>query len=45
MTDMLYLPAGSTGDVAIFTEHVKAAHMIRRVMLRMIAITNYINPF
>lgn len=39
------LPAGSIGDVAIFTEHVKASHVIRRVMLRMTAILNYINPF
>ncbi|RVK11148.1 HlyD family secretion protein [Sinorhizobium medicae] len=39
------LPAGSTGDAAIFTEHVSAAHVIRRVLLRQIAITNYINPF
>jgi RND family efflux transporter MFP subunit len=39
------LPAGATGTVAIFTEHVKPAHMIRKVLLRQIAITNYINPF
>lgn len=39
------LPAGATGDVAIFTGHVKASHAIRRVMLRMTAILNYINPF
>lgn len=39
------LPAGSTGQAAIFTEHVKVAHVIRRVMLRMTAILNYINPF
>lgn len=39
------LPAGSTGSAAIFTEHVKPAHMIRKVLLRQIAITNYINPF
>lgn len=39
------LPAGSTGQAAIFTEHVKAAHVIRRVMLRMTAILNYVNPF
>lgn len=39
------LPAGSTGAAAIFTEHVKAAHVIRRVMLRMEAILNYVNPF
>lgn len=39
------LPAGATGSAAIFTEHMKATHIIRRVMLRMIAILNYINPF
>ncbi len=39
------LPAGATGQAAIFTDHVKATHMIRRVMLRMTAILNYINPF
>jgi multidrug resistance efflux pump len=39
------LPAGATGDAAIFTEHVKAAHVIRKVLLRQIAITNYVNPF
>lgn len=39
------LPAGTTGDVAIFTDHVKASHVVRRVMLRMTAIFNYVNPF
>lgn len=39
------LPAGSAGDAAIFTPRVKAAHVIRKVLLRQIAITNYINPF
>jgi RND family efflux transporter MFP subunit len=39
------LPAGSTGTAAIFTDHVKAAHVIRKVLLRQIAITNYVNPF
>lgn len=40
------LPAGSTGEAAIFTDHVKPAHMVRRVvMLRMTAIVNYVNPF
>ena len=39
------LPAGSTGTAAIFTEHVKAAHIIRKVILRQIGILNYINPF
>ncbi|MDK1373604.1 MULTISPECIES: efflux RND transporter periplasmic adaptor subunit [unclassified Sinorhizobium] len=39
------LPAGATGAAAIFTDRVKPAHVIRRVLLRQIAITNYINPF
>lgn len=39
------LPAGSAGDAAIFTDHVKAAHIIRKVLLRQVAILNYINPF
>jgi RND family efflux transporter MFP subunit len=39
------LPAGSTGLAAIFTDHVKAAHLIRKVVLRQTAILNYINPF
>jgi hypothetical protein len=39
------LPAGSTGDVAIFTDHVRVAHIIRKVLLRQIAILNYVNPF
>jgi multidrug resistance efflux pump len=39
------LPAGSAGDAAIFTDHVKVAHIIRKVLLRQIAILNYVNPF
>jgi RND family efflux transporter MFP subunit len=39
------LPAGSTGTAAIFTDRVKAAHVIRKVLLRQVAITNYVNPF
>ena len=39
------LPAGSTGTAAIFTEHIKPAHVVRKVLLRQIAILNYINPF
>ncbi|GAA3113283.1 HlyD family secretion protein [Rhizobium viscosum] len=39
------LPAGSTGTAAIFTDHVKSTHIIRRVVLRQVAIMNYINPF
>lgn len=39
------LPAGATGTAAIFTDHVKVSHVIRRVLLRQVAILNYINPF
>ncbi len=39
------LPAGSAGTAAIYTDRVKAAHVIRKVLLRQIAITNYVNPF
>ncbi|MGY8665833.1 efflux RND transporter periplasmic adaptor subunit [Bradyrhizobium sp. UFLA05-109] len=39
------LPAGSTGTAAIFTDYVKVSHVIRRVLLRQVAILNYINPF
>ncbi len=42
---MQRLPAGATGTAAIFTEHVKVSHIIRRVLLRQVAILNYINPF
>jgi RND family efflux transporter MFP subunit len=39
------LPAGSTGTAAIFTDHVKPAHIVRKVLLRQLAILNYVNPF
>lgn len=39
------LPAGATGTAAIYTDRVKAAHVIRQVVLRQTAILNYINPF
>jgi multidrug resistance efflux pump len=39
------LPAGAAGDGAIFTDHVKPSHVIRRVLLRQVAILNYVNPF
>jgi multidrug resistance efflux pump len=39
------LPASSTGEAAIFTDHIKAAHIIRKVLLRQVAIINYVNPF
>jgi multidrug resistance efflux pump len=39
------LPAGTAGDAAIYTPHIKPAHIIRKVILRQIAILNYVNPF
>jgi multidrug resistance efflux pump len=39
------LPAGATGTAAIYTDRIKVAHVIRGVMLRQVAITNYITPF
>jgi multidrug resistance efflux pump len=39
------LPAGAVGSAAIFTEHVKPSHIIRRVLLRQTAILNYVVPF
>ncbi|PPQ18922.1 efflux transporter periplasmic adaptor subunit [Bradyrhizobium sp. AC87j1] len=39
------LPAGAAGTAAIFTDHVKVSHIIRRVLLRQVAILNYVNPF
>ncbi|MGL3210227.1 HlyD family secretion protein [Bradyrhizobium sp. BR 1433] len=39
------LPAGSTGTAAIYTDHLKPTHVVRRVILRQLAIVNYVNPF
>jgi multidrug resistance efflux pump len=39
------LPAGTAGAAAIYTDHIKPSHIIRQVILRQIAITNYVNPF
>src|SRR5258708_29587144 len=39
------LPAGSTGTVAIFTEAARPTHFIRKILLRQLAILNYVNPF
>ncbi len=39
------LPAGAVGVAAIYTPHIKAAHIIRKVILRQLAILNYVNPF
>jgi RND family efflux transporter MFP subunit len=38
------LPAGSTASVAIFTDRVKASHVIRQVLLRQTALMNYVLP-
>ena len=38
------LKPGAQADVAIYTQHTKPAHVIRRVMIRMTAILNYVNP-
>ena len=39
------LPAGSTGEAAIFTDQLQMTHVVRRVLLRQTAILNYVNPF
>lgn len=39
------LPAGTTGTAAIYTEHMRPTHIIRKVLLRQVAIVNYVNPF
>jgi RND family efflux transporter MFP subunit len=38
------LPAGSSGDAAIFTDRARITYIIRKIMLRQIAILNFINP-
>lgn len=38
------LVPGSMGSAAIYTSNVKAAHVIRKVMIRMDGIMNYIDP-
>ncbi|MDM0110861.1 biotin/lipoyl-binding protein [Variovorax sp. J22R133] len=38
----LFLAAGADGDGAIYTEHVEMIHIIRMVILRVGAITNYL---
>lgn len=39
------LPAGSSGEAAIFTNRARITYIIRRIMLRQIAILNYVYPF
>jgi RND family efflux transporter MFP subunit len=38
------LVPGSVGSVAIYTSQVEMAHVIRKVMIRMTAIMNYVSP-
>ena len=40
----LAVQPGTVASVAIYTSKTKAAHVIRRVMIRMDAIMNYIKP-
>lgn len=42
--DVSRLPGGSVGTAAIYTDNVKAAHIIRKVMIRMQAWQNYVIP-
>lgn len=39
------LPAGSTGEGAIYTQSAAATHIVRRIMIRMSAYLNYVLPF
>jgi len=39
------LPAGAAGTAAIYTSTIKPTHVIRKIILRQIAIFNYVNPF
>jgi multidrug resistance efflux pump len=39
------IPGGAVGTGAIYTSSVKATHVIRRVMVRMEAWMNYVNPY
>jgi multidrug resistance efflux pump len=38
----LFLAAGAVGDGAIYTNHVAAIHIVRKVILRVGSITNYL---
>jgi len=38
------LPAGAAGTAAIYTNSVRATHLIRRVMLRMQSFINFVKP-
>jgi hypothetical protein len=38
-------PPAAPAPAAVFTDRVKAAHVIRKVLLRQTAIMNYVLPF
>jgi len=38
----LFLAAGAAGDAAIYTDHVAAIHILRKVLIRVGSITNYL---
>jgi hypothetical protein len=38
----LFLAAGATGDAAIYTDHVEAIQILRKVLIRVGSITNYL---
>lgn len=38
------LMPGSVGSMAIYTSHAEMAHVIRKVMIRITSIMNYVNP-
>jgi hypothetical protein len=38
----LFLAAGATGDAAIYTDHVEAIQILRKVLIRVASITNYL---
>lgn len=42
--DPFLMPGGAGGSAAIYTETVRATHLIRKVMIRMDAWLNYIRP-
>ena len=39
------LPAGTTGEAAIYTDSVRPTHLIRQVMIRMSTYLDYVMPF
>ena len=41
-TRQLFLAAGAAGDAAIYTDHLHAVHIIRKVILRVGSYLNYL---